>query len=224
MESIEHFGPLARSVADAALMLSVMAGPDPRDRWSLPGGDVDWCASAMAVERLGLKVACGPRWEDGPAMPAVRALCDRAAATFEAMGCEVGAARRTGGRQEFTDALSKRKRAVEAIMPDAALRPDADAGGAAVAVRDRSRRARHDRWPAGRGRLLDAGDVPVQHHRPAGDQRAGGLDRDDGLPVGLQIVGRHLADGTALRAAAAFEQASPWAHRFPPVSVKRSNR
>jgi aspartyl-tRNA(Asn)/glutamyl-tRNA(Gln) amidotransferase subunit A len=47
---------------------------------------------------------------------------------------------------------------------------------------------------------------------------------EDGLPVGLQIVGRHLADGTVLRAAAAFEQASPWAHRVPPVSVRRSNR
>ena len=47
---------------------------------------------------------------------------------------------------------------------------------------------------------------------------------DDGLPVGLQIVGQHLADGAELRAAAAFEQASPWAHRIPPVSVRRPNR
>ncbi len=32
-ESIEHVGPITRSVADAALMLSVIAGPDRRDRW-----------------------------------------------------------------------------------------------------------------------------------------------------------------------------------------------
>jgi aspartyl-tRNA(Asn)/glutamyl-tRNA(Gln) amidotransferase subunit A len=37
----------------------------------------------------------------------------------------------------------------------------------------------------------------------------------DGLPVGLQIVGRRLEDATVLRAAAAFEQARPWAHRWP---------
>ncbi len=38
---------------------------------------------------------------------------------------------------------------------------------------------------------------------------------DDGLPVGLQIVGRRLDDGTVLKAAAAFESASPWSHRRP---------
>jgi aspartyl-tRNA(Asn)/glutamyl-tRNA(Gln) amidotransferase subunit A len=40
---------------------------------------------------------------------------------------------------------------------------------------------------------------------------------DDGLPVGLQIVGRRFADATVLRAAAAFEEASPWADRRPPL-------
>jgi aspartyl-tRNA(Asn)/glutamyl-tRNA(Gln) amidotransferase subunit A len=35
----------------------------------------------------------------------------------------------------------------------------------------------------------------------------------DGLPVGLQIIGRRGADGLVLRAAAAFEAAHPW--RFP---------
>jgi aspartyl-tRNA(Asn)/glutamyl-tRNA(Gln) amidotransferase subunit A len=39
----------------------------------------------------------------------------------------------------------------------------------------------------------------------------------DGLPVGLQIVGRRFDDGTVLRAAAAFERARPWADRFPPL-------
>ncbi len=40
---------------------------------------------------------------------------------------------------------------------------------------------------------------------------------DDGLPVGLQIVGRRFDDATVLRAAAAFEQASPWADKWPPL-------
>jgi aspartyl-tRNA(Asn)/glutamyl-tRNA(Gln) amidotransferase subunit A len=37
----------------------------------------------------------------------------------------------------------------------------------------------------------------------------------DGLPVGLQIVGRRFADAAVLRAAAAFEAARPWADRMP---------
>ena len=36
-----------------------------------------------------------------------------------------------------------------------------------------------------------------------------------GLPIGLQIVGRRFADATVLRAAAAFEEARPWAQRRP---------
>ncbi|HEX75304.1 MAG TPA: amidase [Dehalococcoidia bacterium] len=40
---------------------------------------------------------------------------------------------------------------------------------------------------------------------------------DDGLPIGLQIVGRRFDDVTVLRAAAAFEQALPWADRRPPL-------
>ena len=39
----------------------------------------------------------------------------------------------------------------------------------------------------------------------------------DGLPIGLQIVGRRLQDGLVLRASAAFEAALPWAGRRPVV-------
>lgn len=38
-----------------------------------------------------------------------------------------------------------------------------------------------------------------------------------GLPVGLQIVGRWRDEARGLRAAAAFEQARPWAHLRPPA-------
>ena len=37
----------------------------------------------------------------------------------------------------------------------------------------------------------------------------------DGLPIGLQIVGRRFDDVTVLRAAAAFERARPWANARP---------
>jgi aspartyl-tRNA(Asn)/glutamyl-tRNA(Gln) amidotransferase subunit A len=39
----------------------------------------------------------------------------------------------------------------------------------------------------------------------------------EGLPVGLQIAAPRLADALVLRAAAAFEAMSPWAHKRPPL-------
>jgi aspartyl-tRNA(Asn)/glutamyl-tRNA(Gln) amidotransferase subunit A len=39
----------------------------------------------------------------------------------------------------------------------------------------------------------------------------------DGLPIGLQIVGRRFDEATVLRASAAFEAIRPWAHRRPPI-------
>jgi amidase len=41
----------------------------------------------------------------------------------------------------------------------------------------------------------------------------------EGLPVGLQIVGRHREDFSVLQMAYAYEQANPSAHRRPPVAV-----
>ncbi len=39
----------------------------------------------------------------------------------------------------------------------------------------------------------------------------------NGLPVGLQIIGRHLDDPAVLRASAAYEAAAPWAEKWPPL-------
>jgi aspartyl-tRNA(Asn)/glutamyl-tRNA(Gln) amidotransferase subunit A len=41
----------------------------------------------------------------------------------------------------------------------------------------------------------------------------------DGLPLGLQLVGRHRADGLVLRAAAAVEAALPRSNRRPPLTA-----
>ena len=69
-ESIEHVGPMSRTVADSALMLSVITGPDPRDRYSIPAGDVDYLeapaeghqGAAHRLQRgLGLRALSIPR-------------------------------------------------------------------------------------------------------------------------------------------------------------------
>ncbi|MCB9871645.1 MAG: amidase [Planctomycetes bacterium] len=52
-------------------------------------------------------------------------------------------------------------------------------------------------------------------HLPAASVPAG-FSRE-GLPIGLQLVGRRFAETTVLRAAAAFEEARPWADRRPPI-------
>src|SRR4029078_6533545 len=44
-----------------------------------------------------------------------------------------------------------------------------------------------------------------------------GWDKD-GLPIGLQLIGRLGADSTLLHAAALFEQARPWSQRRPDLS------
>ncbi|CAN5773556.1 amidase [soil metagenome] len=258
-ESIEHIGPMTRCVADAALMLDVMAGPDDRDRWSLPDEGRDFRFAAKPPDRLELRIAYCPQWEDVAIDPEVRALVDAAVAVFETLGCSIEmvnapvkglvAARRAlisletdipGMRrlaavreaelsgpvrgllstewrwEQFTDALTERKRVVEALRrfmmgydllltPTAPLLPfaiDREGPGsiAGQAVED-------DCWMPAMFPFNMTG-------QPAASIPAGWSI--SGLPVGLQIVGRHRDDATVLSAAAAFEQARPWARRRPP--------
>jgi amidase len=42
---------------------------------------------------------------------------------------------------------------------------------------------------------------------------------EKGLPVGIQIVGRRYMEATVLKAAAAYEKASPWINRKPPLKA-----
>lgn len=49
-ETLEHIGPLTRNAADAALALSVLCGPSPYDRHSIPVESNDW--SLKSIDNL----------------------------------------------------------------------------------------------------------------------------------------------------------------------------
>jgi amidase len=84
-------GPLTATVADAALMLSVMSGPDDRDPTSLPPATFDMMAAAapkadLKGRRIALTIDFGGIV---PVDPEVASLTRRCAATFEQLGAHV---------------------------------------------------------------------------------------------------------------------------------------
>jgi len=84
-----HNGPMTRTVADAALMLSVMAGPDDRDRTSLEGPADDYVGK-LRRDLKGLRVAYSPDLGAGLRVDPEIATAVRAAVrAFEDLGCVV---------------------------------------------------------------------------------------------------------------------------------------
>jgi aspartyl-tRNA(Asn)/glutamyl-tRNA(Gln) amidotransferase subunit A len=97
--SVSHVGPMTRTVADAALMMNVCAGPDERDQYSLPAhvtamggqahGRVDYLTSIKGSLK-GLRVAYTDDLGFAEAVdPEVRAECAKAARAFRELGCRV---------------------------------------------------------------------------------------------------------------------------------------
>lgn len=60
MGTVAHVGPMARTVADCALMLNVLARPDARDWSSLPHDGNDW-TKGLDAGLKGLRIAYSPR-------------------------------------------------------------------------------------------------------------------------------------------------------------------
>jgi len=81
-------GPMARSVDDLALLLSVMAGPDARDASSLPEPGA---AFRNVPERsfAGVRAAWSERLGRYPVEPGVTAVCNAARSAFTTLGCDV---------------------------------------------------------------------------------------------------------------------------------------
>jgi Asp-tRNA(Asn)/Glu-tRNA(Gln) amidotransferase A subunit family amidase len=83
-----HAGPLARSVADAVLMLDVMRGPDDRDPYSLPADGTDYVAATRQSIK-GMRVAWSPDLGVFPIEPEVRRVTADAVRAFEDAGAIV---------------------------------------------------------------------------------------------------------------------------------------
>lgn len=86
--AISHVGPITRTVADGALMLQAMAGPDDRDASSLESPPDDFVAGLDAGIQ-GLKVAYSPDLGYLRVDPDVAACVESAALAFAELGCIV---------------------------------------------------------------------------------------------------------------------------------------
>lgn len=85
---ISHVGPLTWTVADAALMLSALAGHDQRDQWSLEAPPQDYLAG-LDEGIAGLRVAFSPDLGYLRVDAEVSEVVRKAVRAFEELGCHV---------------------------------------------------------------------------------------------------------------------------------------
>lgn len=87
-DSLSVSGPLARNVADLALYLSVMAGPDPRDPLAIAEDGARFRA-ALARDVKGARIAWSPGMGGLPVDRRVMRAIDAQRQLFEDLGCVV---------------------------------------------------------------------------------------------------------------------------------------
>jgi aspartyl-tRNA(Asn)/glutamyl-tRNA(Gln) amidotransferase subunit A len=86
--SLDQGGPLARSARDAAMMMDVMAGFDPRDATSVPHDDVDY-SNSLDLDIKGLRIGV-PKEFFGPGLDAdIEKAVRRAIGEYEEMGARI---------------------------------------------------------------------------------------------------------------------------------------
>ena len=259
-ESLEHIGPMSRTVRDGALMLSVMAGSDDRDRLSIPQeSGFDPLEAIDGELPQGLRVAYSSDWGYAAVDPEVRKVVGEAVKVFEDdLGCTVEDAH-PGFEDPYegfwglvimeTDLAGMRKMAEELgekMSPHLREVLEVDWKAEDITNAVMTRKAVYNKmWrfmrdydllitptlavpPFETGiqgpEVIDSREVepfywlsftlPINMTgQPAATVPAGFTE--GGLPVGMQIVGRHLDDALVLKASAAFEAARPWKNRWP---------
>jgi amidase len=256
-------GPMARTVADAALLLSAQAGPDARVPISL--SEPGWTfLRPLARDFRGVRVAWSRNLGRYPVQPAVTEVCERARPVFAALGCQV-----EDGEPDFRDADEifqtlrawamaqargedlKRHRA---LMKDTVIwntEQGLKLTGLDVSRAEAKRTQLYNRvrafleryeylvlpvtqvvpFPVETDWVREINGVKMETYidwmascyaitltgLPAISVPCGFTK--DGLPVGLQIVGRHQRDFEVLQLAYAFEQSTQYGRTRPAVAT-----
>ena len=245
-------GPIARDVEDAALLLTVLQGADPRDMRTRGVVDIDPISHLKRGVR-GLRIAVMPRREREGVAPDILASFDASLDVLANLGVEVVQldslplsfaefAERTGtiiyaeGYSVVGDLCDQTD-----LPLDEDVRPRILAGKRVSARQYLDALAEMGRIKAQFAAALEAYDVlatptvgtpaiPLDHvdqtSTPAGFTRAVNLlERcaltvpngytGEGLPSGLQLIGRPYDEATVLRIGWAYEQATEWHNRLP---------
>jgi aspartyl-tRNA(Asn)/glutamyl-tRNA(Gln) amidotransferase subunit A len=84
-ELVTHYGPMARTVRDTAVLLQAMAGPDPRDPHCLPASDEDYLAACDGGVS-GLRIAFSPDLGYAEVADEVAAAVAQSVKRFEELG------------------------------------------------------------------------------------------------------------------------------------------
>ena len=253
---LSHVGPMTRTVADTALMLSVIARPDARDWLSLPP-DVRDYRDDLDGGVTGLRIAYSANLGYARVASGVAALVADAAKLLGELGAEVEAVDPDVGHpQEIFRTLwyagaaaalrsisAERREDMDPGLVEVATEGarygaldliDADTARAALALRMAQFHERYDllitptlpltafavgeEVPPGSGMARWPEWTPFSYPFNITGQPAASVPcgfTEEGLPVGLQIVGPRYQDRRVLRAAAAFERAFPTTDRRP---------
>jgi amidase len=256
-------GPMARTVQDVALLLSVMAGPDERSPISInePGSTF---SRPLQRDFKGARIAWSRNLGRYHVQPVVNEVCDRARSVFAALGCQVD-----DGQPDFNDAdeIFQTLRAWgfaqtrgddfikhRSLMKDTVIwniEQGLKLSGADVARAEAKRTQLYHRVREFMERyeflILPVSQVApfpvdIDWVREINGVKMGSyIDwmatcyaitltgfpaisvpcgfTSDGLPIGLQIVGRHQRDFDVLQLAFAFEQATQYGGIRPSVVI-----
>jgi amidase len=256
--SFDHIGPMCRTAADAAAMLQVMAGADPKDPTALNAPVPTYLAEAGA-SLMGLRIGVDPELNETRVDPIVVASVRAALRVFADLGAEVVEVKLPAFAPlagALTAHFSAETLAAHAeTFPSQADRYGPDLRrmlehGAELTAVDVARAIHVRAAFAGEFRkVFDGVDLLLTPAAPAptpswdevealaGDQPAL-MDRvarytmpfnvtgsptfslpsgltPVGLPLGIQLVGPHLAEPLLVRAACAFQRATDHHTRHP---------
>jgi Asp-tRNA(Asn)/Glu-tRNA(Gln) amidotransferase A subunit family amidase len=82
-DDVDVVGPMSRTVTDAALMLSVVAGPHPHDPYSLLENGIDYVAALEGASLRGVRIGFSRDLGAGPVEPEVTRALEQAAGRLQ---------------------------------------------------------------------------------------------------------------------------------------------